>query len=59
MVYTVGFFFAFCGLLIMLFGIKNFYSNLNKWNRLGFILLCLGLILPMIYGFIDGIKSSF
>ncbi len=59
MIYTIGYFIAFGGLMIMLFGFKDFYSKINKYNRFGFICLCLGLILPMIYGFIIGFLNNF
>lgn len=56
MIYTSGYFIAFLGLIIMLFNFKDLYPKLNIWCRLGFILLCLGLILPMLFGFITGRK---
>lgn len=59
MIYMIGYFVAFFGLIILLFGFKDFYGNLSKLNRFGFICLCLGLILPMIYGFISGFINSF
>ncbi|MFW3364994.1 hypothetical protein ACN2AU_10630 [Aerococcus viridans] len=59
MIYTIGYFVAFFGLLILLFDFKNIYSSLNTWSKFGFICLCIGLILPMIYGFFEGIFSGF
>lgn len=59
MIYMIGYFVAFFGLIIMLVGFKDFYSKINKMNRFGFICLCLGLILPMIYGFVSGFVSGF
>jgi hypothetical protein len=58
MFYTIGYFVAFFGLLLLLCNFKSIYSSLNKWSKFGFICLCIGLILPMIYGFVDGLISN-
>lgn len=58
MIYTSGYFIAFLGLIIMLFNFKDLYPKLNIWCRSGFILLCLGLILPMLFGFITGFINN-
>ena len=58
MIYTSGYFIAFLGLILMLFNFKDLYPKLNIWCRLGFILLCLGLILPMLFGFITGFINN-
>ena len=33
MIYMIGYFVAFFGLIIMLVGFKDFYSKINKMNR--------------------------
>lgn len=57
MIYMIGYFVAFVGLIIILFNFKDFYSKSTTMNRFGFICLSLGLILPMIYGFISAFLS--
>ena len=54
MIYTFGFFVAFFGLIILLLNPKKLFSKFTLLEKFGFIVLCLGLILPMIYGFING-----
>ena len=54
MIYTIGYYVALIGLVIMMFGFKSFYSQMNKWSRFGFIFLALGLAFPIVYGFIVG-----
>ncbi|UBU72158.1 hypothetical protein [Lactococcus lactis] len=46
MIYTIGYYIAVIGLVIMMFGFKSFYSQMNKWSRFGFIFLALGLAFP-------------
>ena len=52
MIYTIGYYIAVIGLVIMMFGFKSFYSQMNKWSRFGFI--SLGLAFPIFYDFIVG-----
>lgn len=33
MIYTIGYYIAVIGLVIMMFGFKSFYSQMNKWSR--------------------------
>ena len=54
MIYTIGYYIAVIGLVIMMFGFKSFYSQMNKWSRFGLICLSLGLTFPIIYDFIIG-----
>jgi hypothetical protein len=54
MIYTIGYYIAVIGLVIMMFGVKSFYSQMNKWSRFGFIFSALGLAYPIIYDFIVG-----
>ena len=54
MIYTIGYYIAVIGLVIMMFGFKSFYSQMNKWSRVGFIFLALGLAFPIFYDFIVG-----
>ncbi|WP_341784530.1 hypothetical protein V4331_10250 (plasmid) [Lactococcus formosensis subsp. formosensis] len=54
MIYTIGYYIADIGLVIMMFGFKSFYSQMNKWSRFGFIFLALGLAFPIVYDFIIG-----
>ncbi|WP_353891650.1 hypothetical protein ABVR74_09010 [Lactococcus lactis subsp. lactis] len=54
MIYTIGYYIAVIGLVIMMFGVKSFYSQMNKWSRFGLIFLVLGLAFPIVYDFIVG-----
>ena len=54
MIYTIGYYIAVIGLVIMMFGFKSFYLQMNKWSRFGFIFSALGLAYPRIYDFIVG-----
>ena len=54
MIYTIGYYIAIIGLVIMMFGFKSFYSQMNKWSRFGFIFSALGLAFPIFYDFIVG-----
>ena len=54
MIYTIGYYIAVIGLVIMMFGFKSFYLQMNKWSRFGFIFSALGLAYPIIYDFIVG-----
>ena len=54
MIYTIGYYIAVIGLVIMMFGFKSFYSQMNKWSRFGIIFLALGLAFPIFYDFIVG-----
>ena len=42
MIYTIGYYIAVIGLVIMMFGFKSFYSQMNKWSRFWFIIFSLG-----------------
>jgi len=55
MIYTIGYYIAVIGLVIMMFGVKSFYSQMNKWSRFGFIFLALGLAFPIVYDFIKNV----
>lgn len=54
MIYRIGYYVAVIGLVIMIFGFKSFYSKMDKWSRIGFICLSLGLAFPIVYDFIIG-----
>ena len=54
MIYTIGYYIAVIGLVIMMFGFKSFYSQMNKWSRFCFIFLSLGLAFTIVYDFIVG-----
>ena len=52
MIYTIGYYIAVIGLVIMMFGFKSFYSQMNKWSRFGFIFLDLSHAFTIVYVFI-------
>ncbi|WP_332407763.1 hypothetical protein [Pseudolactococcus laudensis] len=52
MIYTIGYYIAVIGLVIMMFGFKSFYSQMNKWSHFGFIFSAIGLAFPIVYDFI-------
>ena len=38
MIYTIGYYIAVIGLVIMMFGFKSFYSQINKMSRFWIII---------------------
>jgi len=57
MIYIIGYFISFIALIILLINGKTFLPKLNKIEKISFIILSISIIIPMLYGFINGIIS--
>ena len=54
MIYIIGYYAAFIGIIILLTHAKRFFKKLNLLEKIGFIITSIGIIVPIVYGFIDG-----
>ncbi|TPR17773.1 hypothetical protein DY138_05105 [Apilactobacillus timberlakei] len=54
MIYIIGYTVSLIGLLMLLFSWKKFFPKLGKIQQFAFVILSLGIIVPMIYGFVIG-----
>ncbi|WP_105957115.1 hypothetical protein [Apilactobacillus quenuiae] len=58
MIYIIGYTVSLIGLLMLLFSWKTFFPKLDKLQKFAFSILSLGIIVPMIYGFVIGFISN-
>ncbi|TPR12611.1 hypothetical protein [Apilactobacillus timberlakei] len=58
MIYIIGYTVSLIGLLMLLFSWKKFFPKLDKLQKFAFSILSLGIIVPMIYGFVIGFISN-
>ena len=59
MIYTIGYYIAVIGLVIMMFGFKSFYSQMNKWSRVWFVFFCFWHAITKIYFFFVCVLNRF
>lgn len=52
--YTLGSFISFLGVIFLLVGFKNNFSRLNSTQKIGIILTFIGVVIPFFIGFING-----
>ncbi|UQS84713.1 hypothetical protein MOO46_05550 [Apilactobacillus apisilvae] len=58
MVYIIGYCVTLVGLGFFISDWKNLLSKLNKLQKIGFIMIALGIIIPMIYGLVNGFINN-
>lgn len=58
MIYIIGYMATLVGLLILITRWNNFFGKLNKLEKFAYIIICLGIMIPLVYGFVMGIITN-
>lgn len=54
MLYIIGYYAALIGIIILLTHAKSFFKKLDLLEKIGFTITSIGIIIPIVYGFING-----
>ncbi|GAA6237191.1 hypothetical protein AM1H77_07170 [Apilactobacillus micheneri] len=58
MIYIIGYMATLVGLLILITRWNNFFGKLSKLEKFAYIIICLGIMIPLVYGFVMGIITN-
>jgi Kef-type K+ transport system membrane component KefB len=56
--YTIGSFVSFLGVIFLLIGFKKDFIRLNSVQKIGIILTSIGVAIPFLIGFVDGFLAG-
>ncbi|MCU9816578.1 MULTISPECIES: hypothetical protein [Paraclostridium] len=56
--YTLGSFISFLGVIFLFIGFKNNFARLNSTQKTGIILTVIGVAIPFFIGFINGFLAN-
>lgn len=58
MIYIIGYMATLVGLLMLITRWNHFFGKLSKLEKFAYIIICLGILIPLVYGFVIGIITN-